>query len=368
MDPRAAPQVLHQQHAYLLSELVRVNHALGSLASKKTRLDRLLDEADTSLVRMKKRKMKQARFLTNKSLEKAQREQAILGENLSATETEIRAWQEAEMSRFVALHQCNMHWLLPQMQSYPESSHSFSGTSTEAVGTAQCYEPRWLRDWNTASLELQATTSQDFVHPQEVVQSTPDPPESISSRADSGFEEPSMYMMPFDLPINYDASQHIYAHETFYQPPAQIQASTMPQSGTVVPNQIFAPPVSATSAEEDDPLSPRTSTHPQSAPVPSTARVLDALPEDLQANVESPQKRRYSEYAVQLIEHRLKDTRNKSRHSRHKSSGQFSTRSGLSTSSSAYSPTTPTQGNRTSLAGILKGQAGAMSAEMDWLG
>ncbi|KAF2240099.1 hypothetical protein EV356DRAFT_495974, partial [Viridothelium virens] len=368
MDPLAPQLVLHQQHTYLSSELVRVNHVLGSLASKKTRLDRLLNEADTSLVRTKKRKMKQARFLTNKSFEKAQREQAVLRENLNATETEIRAWQEAETSRFVAQYQYNMPWVVPQTQYFPESAHNFSGTSTAAIGAAQCYEPRWFRDWNTASLELeQATTSQDFTYPQEIAQSTHDSTDSISSKADSGFEEPPMYMMPFDLPINYDASQHIYAHEIFYQPPTQVQAPTVPPPGTVVPNQIFGPPVSALPSTQEDTVSPRTNAHLQSAPVHFPSHVLDTAPQSLQEEAESHHRRRYSENAVQIIEHRLSENQNKSRHSRNKSSGQFSTRSRVSIGSSLYSPTTPMQGHRASLIEILEGRAGALNAEMDWL-
>ena len=352
MDSSGSITVLYQQYAYLTSDLARVNSALSSLASKKAQLDRLL-EGEPSLLRAKRRKTKQNRFLTTKSLEKVQREQRHLVQNLRAT--------EAEMSRVMVQYQYNVAWVPTHMQHYPTSTYVHPEMSVDITNRDYNAEPQWPANWNYATMHLdQASTAQDFTYPRETGQPETESMDSLPSRPDSGFEEPAMFMMPFDLPINYDASQHVYSHEMFLPQGIQDQRpAAAPQAGTVIPNQIFPPPISAMPTRVEDLVSPRTISELQHA---------DPQPEERQDVTESlPANRRYSEAAVQMIERRLSEKQHKSRHQRHKSSGNFSTGSGVSISSSTYSPVVPKEEHRTSVAAIAEGLMGALDAASEWL-
>ena len=368
MDPHSSIAVLYQRHAYLIGELARVNNEIDVLEKKKGRLDQLL-EGDVSLLRVKRRKMKQSRYITNRSLQKVQREQTVIIENVRATEAEMTAWQVAGVNRLMAQYQYSTSWASPYLQYFPLSAQPCLGTAFDIEKVTRNSEPQWPPNWDHAMMQLdEASMVQDFSYPQNTARSEAESG-SVSSRPDSGFEEPPMYMMPFDLPINYDASQHVYSHENFYQAAPQVRAAPMPPQGTVVPRQIFSPPVSAMPRLLEEMISPRTTTQPQSAPLPATSGASNGLGTEPQDTTEPAQhKRRYSEAAVELLEHRLSGSENNGRkHSRNRSSGNLSDQSRWSISSSAYSAATPTQGQRASLNAIEEGQMGAASAEVQWL-
>ncbi|KAI9668049.1 MAG: hypothetical protein M1821_000869 [Bathelium mastoideum] len=307
MNSPASITVLYQRHAYLVGELARVNGELGDLASRKAQIEQRL-ESDTSLLCVKKRRLKQDNFLANKSLQKTEHEQAILYENMRITEAEMLAWQVAENDRLTAAqyHQYDLSWTLPHMQYYPSSADPQSTTIVDLANVARNSEPQWPPNWDHAMMQLdEASLAQDFTYPHETLTLETEMAASAPGRPDSGFEGPPLYMMPFDMP-NYDASQHVYSHEGFYRPEFSNSSVPPPQPGTVAPNQIFPPPVSAMpNLLDEEMVSPRTTIHPQSDPHSTTA-----------GETAEP-KRRYSEAAVQLIEGRL----NSKSHSRTKSSG-----------------------------------------------
>ena len=356
----------YQLQSYLIGELERINYAISSLESKKARLDRVLEHND-ALTRKQKRKMKQSLYLTVKSLDNVRREQTMLVQNLHGIETEIRGWQQAEMSFLMAQSQYNSFWAPPQIQYYLPAIYPQPNATVDISREARGSEPQWLPDWDNAMMQLdQATLVQDFTHPQETVQPEVESTESVPSRPDSGFEEPPLYMMPFDLPINYDASQHVYAHELFYQPGSQAQPPIIPQPGTVIPSQIFAPRVSAMPVTLDDMVSPRTTEQPYTAPLLPGNLAHDDIKHDPQAMARpSRHTRGQSEAAVELIERRLSESQNMSRHMRNKSSGDVSVKS---EGSSTYSPAAYMQGHRASLSQVEQGEICAANAEVEWLG
>ncbi|KAI9713167.1 MAG: hypothetical protein M1820_001152 [Bogoriella megaspora] len=390
MEFRASMTFLHQQHDYLMKELARISACLDNLSAKKARLDSTLGQ-EAPIARPRKRKLKQDRFRTNKSISCIQTEQNVLLENLREVEGRIQGWQnawhQAAMLRAMPSFHYPWAWVSPFAHWYPAANIP-PGMSIDLTSMAP-HSPQWFPNYDNGLLQFDHSQPEEpFRYPHEILPREGESTTSETSRPDSGFSEPAMYMMPFDLPINYDPSDHVYSHELFItpqqQPVPQPTLVTSPAQ-TVVPAQIFAPPPSSF-RRLDSLVSPHTIA-PTSPSAPLTAICSSVsfasssatANDDLDTPTQPQHTRRYSEAAVQLIERRLSEQAEQRKslpgqgqgqgrgHARNKSSGNFSMRSVGSGGSSTYSPITPRQGARASLAAVREGTAGAEEAGRMWL-
>lgn len=253
--------LLHHQHRFYTNELAKTHRSLGKLYKKLTRTERALQEW-------------KGRELTRKDKKKLQW-------NRGTTKSQVRALELQQAFLHDYLHQCN-----DLIASYdtPQTGYHLPSTPWTAhlppMGFGyEPYTPMPATSWTAGSFqERQQQQPQywDLSMLRERRQSTP---ASGSASADSGYHEPANAL--FGQAFHYgevNDPNHVWAHEL-------MQAST--------------------SASSDDASQSKKSSVSEKDNVPELPIVVAGAVAEEEVKPKSPHRRRYSENAIQLIEHRL---------------------------------------------------------------